>query len=60
MSDTNRIERPYDYDLAPYLAAGRRARAEAFREIARLAAREVRNLFVREEKTSRPKVVAAE
>lgn len=60
MKPEPRIERTYDYDLAPYLAAGRRARAEAFRDIGRLALREARKLFAREERPARPKVVAAE
>lgn len=36
----------YDYDLALHLAAGRRARAEAFREAGRIIARAVRRLAV--------------
>ena len=43
--DTNeRRNKAYDYDLALHLAAGRRARAEAFRDAWRIIAGAIRRL----------------
>lgn len=44
METNERRNKAYDYDLAVHLAAGRRARAEAFHEAGRMIARAVRRL----------------
>ncbi|MFN3259086.1 MAG: hypothetical protein ACE37J_00870 [Pikeienuella sp.] len=44
METIERRNKAYDYDLALHLAAGRRARAEAFREAGRMIASAVRRL----------------
>lgn len=44
MNRQDRRSAAYDYDLASCLAAGRQARAEAFREAGRMIARAVRRL----------------
>ena len=44
MKTIERRNKAYDYDLALHLAAGRRARAEAFRDAGRIIASAVRRL----------------
>ncbi len=63
METIERRNKAYDYDLALHLAAGRRARAEAFREVGRMIASAVRRLAAAARpsgQTSRGRIVPGE
>ncbi len=63
METIERRNKAYDYDLALHLAAGRRARAEAFREAGRMIASAVWRLAAAArpaEKAARARVVPGE